>query len=196
MADLITNLDIPCIGDCGLSNGLEISCDYRTPGGNDNTIYIINKCNIDSYADNYTNGVVDEITLNPGAVWFAVQARLDTITWEETVNQQSGFYTQTLTFILDLIANAATKDEGAQMLLDFVQQISNPYNNFVAVLAHNGGFRRIFGLYEIRGLKNGAGTVGISGANFEETGGYTITLTAGSSRPAPVLSIDAPLPLV
>lgn len=196
MADLITTLDLECT-DCKLTQGITISCTDRTPGGNDNTIFLINKCEIASYTDTYTDNTIDDITLIGGAVWFPVQARLDTVAWEETVNQQSGFFTQNLTFVVDLIATGASIDAGAQTVLDFINELTNPYNNFVAVFNHNGGFRRVFGLLgATRGLKNGGGTVGTSGTNFEEIGGYTITLSSVSGKPAPVLSINAALPTV
>ena len=181
---------------CKMQEGLEISCEFRNRGGNDNNIYIINKCDIASYDFDYTTNIVNSFTLNTNTTWFLVQARLDSIAWEETVNQQTGFYTQNLTFILDLVAQANTVDDGAQALLNFLHSITNPYNDYVAVFTHNMGFRRVFGLLEIRGLKNGGGTVGTSGTNFEELGGYTITMTASAGEPAPVLAIGAALPTV
>ena len=75
--------------------------------------------------------------------------------------------------------------------LDFVDKLKNPYNNFVVIARHNGGFQKVFGLVgnPYRGLKNAAGTVVASGTTLDAgDGGATVTLTYASPNFAPVLS--------
>lgn len=195
MVDLNQVLDDIECNDCGLSEGIEVSCE-RSPGGNLETIYIINKCQIENYDDSYTDNVIDAINLTPGAVWFPIQTKIDTLSWEVPVDQAGGFYTQNITFNLDLLVQNNDFDLSAQKLLDFVNTITNPYNNFVAVITHNNGRRYVFGLQKGRGLKNGGGSTIVSGATLTDPAGATITLTTGSTKPPFVLSQNAALPIV
>jgi len=196
MADVNTILNIPCVG-CELETGFQVSCVQRTVSGNDTLIYITDKCNIESYDDNYTNNIIDDINLKPGAVWYTIQGKIDGVVWTETFEPTTGGATQTLTFNTALIAEAVTIDEGAQIVLDFLNTITNPYSNFVVVVSHNAGFRRVFGLLGIRGMKMASGTQGDSGALItDNTAGYTVVLASVSTIPAPVLHINAALPII
>lgn len=195
MADLIETLNVEC-GDCDLlESGLTPDCNDRVPGGNDIDIYITNTCDIESWEDSYTDGIIDSITMKSGKVWYLVKANPDSVTFSQPVNAQRGFITFNFSMQITSIAEAGTKEAGAALVNDFINVITNPYNKFTVVITDNAGVKRIIGLNKL-GVKVADGTQYDSGAAFADFAGWTVNFSGVDTRVARVLADGIVLPLV
>ncbi len=192
MADLTTTYAVDCNLNCKLDEGLTAPCDPGSAGGNDTSILIVDLCDVVSTTDNYTDNIIDGITLAEGAVWKLVQANPDSVSVTETINEIRGFKTAEISFQITAVADALTTDSGAQAVKDFVDKISNPYNKYVIVLENNAGFKVVYGLNR-RGMRIAAGSQYESGSAFADFNGYTVKFTGVDFHMAPILSADATL---
>jgi len=184
MADTLVGL---ACNDCRLATIISPSCTEASPGGNDTTLYIIDKCAIEKYVT-YSTNVIDDIVLNVNEYWIPVTVKPNSLTFEVTIDETAGFYTTNVQFIVDLLSEDPDFSLSAQLTLDWLNEIRNPYSKFVVAIQHNNGRYYVFGLPGKTGLKNGAGTVISSGAALTDQSGITVTLTGAQTKPPQVLT--------
>lgn len=176
---------------CLLTMGFTPNCATKVPGGNNLKFYLIPKCNVVSFDDTYSNGIIDDITLEAGAYFYEVRANKDSVTTTEDVTLPNKFITQTLVFTITNIGDDLDKEVGAQLASDFAADILNSDEGIMVIVEDRAGIRKIYGYQN--GLEISAGQK-VSGAAIADVAGNTITLVGGEPTYAPVLTSDYAIP--
>jgi hypothetical protein len=182
------NLNLNCT-DCVLSQGFIPPCEPNSIGGNDNELYIISTCNIESFEEEYDAGIITDITLKAGAFWHVVKAQLDSVDVTASKNIANGVFTPIVTFkIAALSGLGATPEEKAANAQKFVNLASNPYEKYTIIVKanHGDGVSYAFGLNKL-GLKIAEGTEYASGLTNQDTAQYTLVYS-GTRLQVPVAS--------
>lgn len=181
----------PC-PSCIQTRGFETNCTIKPSGGNDTYIYIISKCQVEGFEDDYTIPCIKTgVTLQQDAVFYTIIAQTDTVSLVQDLPSQDASITQTLTFNTSPLSDAPTKEESACDAIAFVNELGNS-RGLVALVKGRDGVIRILG-YE-----NGLDSVAInynSGAAKSDIPIYAITLTGVEPEFAPILSCDADVPV-
>lgn len=177
--------------NCILTTDILFNCLFKPQGGNSNLIYAIPRCYIDSYTDNYTDNIIDDIVLdtvnNPGAGWYRIFARQDSVTTVEAPQLPNKFILQTLTFAISNFTDNTDKDAAAQEALDFAQQLVNisSGNGVVFAVQSRNGVWNLYGITNGMEIESGSKD---SGAAKADVAGNTIVMTAAEDTYAPVLN--------
>lgn len=170
---------------CLLTSGFATNCTVKVPGGNDYVFYLIPRCEVTGFTDTYSNGVVDDITIDGGASWFQVTANKDSVVTTEDLTPPVNFFTQTIVFTISNIADDLDKEVGAQIATEFVNEIINNVGGILVLVKDRAGIWRIYG-YE-NGLDVSISQK-TSGAALADVAGATLTLTGGEPTQAPVVT--------
>lgn len=187
MADLLKTIAVPC-------TSCKITTDFLAPcagisGGLTTDGYITNLCDIESYSDLGTDGIIDDITMTLTGVWYKVQVIRDSMALTTTVNETRGFKTYALSFQISAINDNTDVVAGYNETRQFMEFITNPNNKFVFIITNTEGIRVVLGIDSINGLRNASGTQQESGKVFDDFSGYTINLS-GSSKNFGMALID------
>lgn len=162
------------------------NCEFKTAGGNNRELYIIPRCQITGFTDNYTDNIIDDITLDGAASWFRVVARKDTVQGNAAYEPTNEVLNQQVIFTISKLGDGLTKEAAAQTALDFVEEIVNSAENFAVIEIDRSGVAHLYG------FTNGLEREDIqyaSGAAAADLSGTTITLTGpGEGLPRVVSS--------
>lgn len=195
MANKTINIDCTT---CVLDSGFKAPCAPNSPGGNDNTIFIIPTCYLDTISDDGGTGasaIVTGITYTTGSTgWYQIECQPDTLVINENMNLTTGSFSYDIQFQISALANGSDGDAQAAAARGFVDSISNPYEKFTLIATSNAGdgVRYIYGESRV-GLKINDGTTFTSGTNIDELAGFTIALK-GAGSIARVVSADIDIP--
>lgn len=128
-------------------------CQGNQPGGNYLKISIVPSCYIDTITTIGGTGtdanVISAITLdtvnNPGAIWYTIDARKDTVLTLEDQVVPGNFVNQTISFTIANYSNNIDKETAAQEQSDFVNLLVSSTEGFVIVARDKSGTRKLYG---------------------------------------------------